>query len=229
MTVGSLFAGIGGFDLAAERVGWEVKWQVEIDERKRAVLSARFPQARQFADVREVSGADLAAVDVLTAGFPCQDISPAGRRAGITGHKSGLWSEVARIAGRLRPAPRYVLLENSVGLLKRGLDRVLVDLAGLGFDAEWTVLPAAVLGSPQLRARLWILAYPCGERIAADDTVCARWSEPHGCSWWQAEPALGRVADGVPGWMVGALGDAVVPQVAEWIFRRIQEAEGVAA
>ena len=74
-------------------------------------------------------------------------------------------------------------------------------------------------------ARLWILAYPSGERITADDTVCAGLSQFDRCAWWQTEPALGRVADGVPGWMVGALGDAIVPQIAEWIFRRIQEAE----
>jgi DNA (cytosine-5)-methyltransferase 1 len=121
--------------------------------------------------------------------------------------------------------PRWVLLENPPGVLKRGLHRILADLAGIGFDAEWDVLPAAAFRAPQLRARIWILAYPCGHRIAADDTVFAGRAKPDGSSWWVTEPALDRVADGFPRWMVGALGDAVVPQIAEWIGRRIVEAE----
>lgn len=223
MTVGSLFAGIGGFDLGLERAGMTVKWQVEIDQRKRQVLAERWPLVERFEDVTTLEGCDLAAVDVVTAGFPCQDNASCGRRAGLAGAKSGLWFAVPPIIRRVRP--KFVLLENPPGVLKRGIPTVLADLASLGFDAEWDVLPAAIVGSPQLRARVWILAYASGLRKSADDTVFAGRSKPDRCSWWTTEPALDRVANGFPRWMVGALGDSAVPQITEWIGRRILEAQ----
>lgn len=223
LTVGSLFAGIGGFDLGLERAGMEVKWQVEIDPRKRAVLAERWPDVERFEDIEALEESDLATVDVVTAGFPCQDNASCGRRAGLAGRKSGLWFAVPPILRRTRP--RFVLLENPPGVLKRGMPEVLADLAELGFDAEWGVLPAASFGAAQLRARIWILAYPSGYRVAPDDTVFAGWAKPHGVAEWTSEPALDRVADGFPGWMVGALGDAVCPPIVEWIGRRIIEAE----
>lgn len=225
MTVGSLFAGIGGFDLGFERAGFEVRWQVEIDRVKRRVLEEWWPGVERFEDITTISERDLTAVDVVTAGFPCQDISTAGRRAGITGAKSGLWSHVPRI---LRGTGcRYLLLENSPSLLKRGLDRVLGDLARCGFDAEWDVLPAAAFGSPQLRARLWILAYPSGVRKQADETVFAGRGLAQLCARWSPEPCVRRVADGVPAsaHRLHGLGDSIVPQIAEWIAHRIKEAE----
>ena len=88
------------------------------------------------------------------------------------------------------------------------------------------MLPAAAFGAPQLRARIWILAYPRGHRESADDTVFAGRAKPDRDAWWHTEPEVDRVADGFPRWVVGALGDAVVPQIAEWIARRILEAEG---
>lgn len=120
-----------------------------------------------------------------------------------------------------------VMTEWELSAEELGLHQILADLAGLGFDAEWDVLPAAAFGSPQLRARIWILAYPCGYRKSANDTIFAGRPEFDGDGRWSAEPALDRVADGFPGWLVGALGDAVCPPVAEWIFRRIKEAEGL--
>jgi DNA (cytosine-5)-methyltransferase 1 len=225
MRFGSLFAGIGGFDLGLERAGMVPAWQVEIDPRKRQVLAERWPEVERFEDVTALEGCELAAVDVVAAGFPCQDNASCGRRAGLAGAKSGLWFAVPPILRRVRP--RYVLLENPPGVLKRGIPTVLADLAGLGFDAEWDVLPAAAFGSPQLRARVWILAYARGHRESADDTVFAGRSKPDGCPWWATEPALDRVADGFPGWMVGALGDSAVPQIVEYIGRRILEAEHV--
>jgi DNA (cytosine-5)-methyltransferase 1 len=96
-------------------------------------------------------------VDVLCGGFPCQDISNAGKRTGIDGERSGLWSEYARVIGELRP--RYVIVENVAALLGRGIERVLGDLAALGFDAEWHCIPASAVGAPHRRDRVWIIAY----------------------------------------------------------------------
>jgi DNA (cytosine-5)-methyltransferase 1 len=226
LTVGSLFAGIGGFDLGFERAGFEVLWQVEKDARKRAVLAERWPGVERFEDIQTVEARDLATVDVLTAGFPCEDNASCGRRAGLAGAQSGLWFEIPRLLrGATLQRPRWLLLENPPGVLKRGLHRILADLAGLGFDAEWDVLPAAAFGAHQLRARIWILAYPCGYREQAHDTVFAGRSKFDGDGRWPTEPALDRVADGFPGWMVGALGDAVCPPIAQWIAERIKDAE----
>ena len=157
-TVGSLFAGIGGFDLGFERAGFETAWQVEINEWCRKVLTKNFPKAERYADIREVGINNLKRVDVIVGGFPCQDISVAGLNAGIDGERSGLWSEYARIIGELRPS--FTLVENVAALLGRGIDRVAGDLAALGYDAEWEVVSAADVGAPHLRERVWILAYP---------------------------------------------------------------------
>ena len=115
MNVGSLFAGIGGFDLGFERAGMRVAWQVELDPYCRAVLARHFPDAARFEDVCEVGARNLAPVDLICGGFPCQDLSPAGRGAGIDGARSGLWAEFARIVRELRP--RYVVVENVPALL----------------------------------------------------------------------------------------------------------------
>ena len=103
LTVGSLFAGIGGFDLGLERAGFDIRWQVEIDPFCRAVLAKHWPQVKRYEDVRTVGAHNLERVDVVCGGFPCQDISDAGLRAGIDGKRSGLWSEMARLTGELRP------------------------------------------------------------------------------------------------------------------------------
>ena len=161
-TVGSLFAGIGGFDLGFERAGFEVVWQVEIDEWARKVLAKNFPKAERYADIRECGIHNLKRVDVIVGGFPCQDISNAGLRAGIGGARSGLWGEMLRIVRELQP--RFVLVENVAALLGRGMGRVLGDLAAIGYDAEWEIVSATDVGAPHLRERVWILAYPQSER-----------------------------------------------------------------
>jgi DNA (cytosine-5)-methyltransferase 1 len=226
VTVGSLFAGIGGFDLAAERVGWEVKWQVEIDPFCRKVLEKHWPHVRRYEDVRTV-GAKLGYVDVVCGGFPCQDISPAGSRVGIDGARSGLWREYARLVGELRP--RYVVVENSADLLIRGMGRVCGDLATLGYDAEWDVVSACALGAPHTRERVFLVAYPEGER---QGQLWRLWSEKERATqrhlhWPTNEPACERVVDGLPdrSHRVTALGNAIVPQIAQWIFERIKQAE----
>src|SRR5215471_10832235 len=118
MTHGSLFAGIGGFDLGFERAGFKTIWQVEIDEYCRRVLERHFPGAERFADIRDCGKHNLKPVDVISGGFPCQDISNAGLRAGIDGERSGLWNDMQRIVGEL--CPRFVLVENVAALLVRG-------------------------------------------------------------------------------------------------------------
>jgi DNA (cytosine-5)-methyltransferase 1 len=158
LTVGSLFAGIGGIELGLEWAGeFATSWQVERDEYCRKVLAKHWPNAERFDDVRTVGAHNLSPVDVICGGFPCQDISNAGKRAGIDGERSGLWREYARIVRELRP--RYVLVENVAALLGRGLDVVLGDLAACGYDAEWSVLSAQNMGAPHLRERLFVVAY----------------------------------------------------------------------
>jgi DNA-cytosine methyltransferase len=158
--VGGLFSGIGGWELGLERAGFEIAWHCEADPFCRRVLEHHWPGVPCYDDVRTLRGCDVEPVDVLCGGFPCQDLSLAGKGAGLDGARSGLWSEFARLIGELRP--RYVLVENVSALLGRGLGRVLGDLAALGYDAEWDCLPASAFGAPHRRDRIWIVAYPCG-------------------------------------------------------------------
>lgn len=250
-TMGSLFAGIGGFDLGFERAGFEIAWQVEIDPYCRKVLERHFPYAQRFSDVRECGAHNLKPVDVLCGGFPCQDISNAGKRGGIEGERSGLWSEYARIIGELRP--RFVVVENVAALLGRGMGRVLGDLAEIGYDADWEIVSAADVGAPHLRERVWILAYPMQrngssemghaiepglEGFAGNGESRSGWTQANRSisaprvlgrepfeGRWDVEPNVGRVAHGVPARVdrLKALGNAVVPQIPELIARRILE------
>jgi DNA (cytosine-5)-methyltransferase 1 len=172
VNVGSLFAGIGGFDLGLQRAGMRVSWQVELDPYCRAVLARHFPEARRYEDVREVGAATLAPVDLICGGFPCQDLSAAGRGAGLDGARSGLWAEFAWIVRELRP--RYVVVENVPALLtgkgkrwdRAPVGRVLGDLAEAGYDAEWACLSAREFGAPHLRKRIWLVAYPAWDAEA---------------------------------------------------------------
>jgi len=270
LTVGSLFAGIGGFDLGLERAGFEIKWQVEIDPFCRAVLEKHWPHVRRYEDVRTV-GAELERVDVICGGFPCQDISVAGKGAGLAGERSGLWSEYLRLIRELRP--RYVLVENVAALLGRGLGVVLGDLAASGYDAEWDCIPASAVGAPHRRDRVWIVAYPASVRLCGEPPTGTD-GAGHSRSWavsgrsearsvladpnsqglqerlvftgipggarcdddgqdaalggrWAPEPDVGRVAHGIPNRVdrLKGLGNAIVPQISEWIGRRILDAE----
>src|SRR5687767_200061 len=138
MRIGSLFSGIGGIELGLEMLGLgPVVWQAEKDPYAYNVLAHHWPNAIRFRDVRRID-ANAPKVDIICGGFPCQDISVAGRGAGIGGKRSGLWSEFARIIRDLRPS--VVFVENVAALRRRGLNRVLGDLAALGFDAQWTCL-----------------------------------------------------------------------------------------
>ena len=241
LTVGSLFAGIGGIDLGFERAGFETAWQVEINPYCRKVLAKHFPNAERFEDVRECGAHNLRPVDVIAGGFPCQDISNAGKRAGINGERSGLWREFHRIISELRP--RFVLVENVAALLspiKRDrwiepapISRVLGDLAEIGYDAEWQVISAADLGAPHLRERVWIIAYPNTLSLRPQGIRAATkgpWTRQEFEGLVQAELRIslpsgksGGVRDGVPDRVhhLRALGNAVVPQIPELIARRL--------
>lgn len=157
-TLGSLFTGIGGIDLAFQRAGFQIAFQVEIDDYCNRVLQRHWPNVGRRRDVRECSAANLPAVDVLAGGFPCQDISSAGKGAGIKeGNRSGLWFEFARLIGELRP--RIVLLENVAAIIRRDGEIVLEGLTQMGYDAEWGLIPASAVGAPHRRERWFCVAY----------------------------------------------------------------------
>ena len=157
MRFGSLFSGIGGLDLGLERAGMECAWQVENDSYAVRVLAKHWPNIPKYGDIQEVDFERVEPVELLAGGFPCQDLSYAGKGLGLSGPRSGLWSEFKRAIRVVRP--RYVLVENIPGLLSRGMGAVLGDLASLGYDAEWQSLPAAAFGAPHLRWRVFIVAH----------------------------------------------------------------------
>ena len=165
-----LFSGVGGFSLGLERTGgFETVAFCEIEDFPRRVLAKHWPEVPCYNDVRtltaDVLRRDGIAVDVITGGFPCQDLSVAGKQRGMgEGTRSGLWSEIIRLVGELRP--QYVIVENVAALLagpseRRGgwFGRVLGDLAECGYDAEWRNIPACMVGAPHRRERVWVLAY----------------------------------------------------------------------
>ena len=160
MRVVSLFSGIGGFDLALERLGHTTIAYSEVDPWACSVMAVRFPEARPLGDITTIDWSQLERPDILCGGFPCQDLSVAGNRAGLDGARSGLWGEYVRAIRDLRP--RLVIVENVPGLLTLGMGRVLGDLAALGYDAEWQVLSAADVGAPHRRERVWIVAHRDG-------------------------------------------------------------------
>ena len=169
MRVLDLFSGIGGFSLGLERAGMETVAFCEIEPFCQKVLKKHWPEVPIYNDVREITNDRLESdgirgIDVICGGFPCQDISVAGKQAGITGERSGLWSEMCRIIDDIRP--RYAIMENVTALISgdrgRWFGRVLGDLAEIGFDAEWHCIPASELGAHHHRDRVWIIAYPKG-------------------------------------------------------------------
>ena len=249
-----LFSGIGGFSYGLEKTGgFETAAFCEIDPYARAVLNKHWPDVPCYEDVRTLTSEQLAAdgvdVDVITGGFPCQDISTSGKGAGIAGERSGLWSEIARLTGELRPS--YVIVENVSVLRGRGLSTVLGDLSEIGYDAEWHCIPASYVGAPHRRDRIWIIAYPTG--WDEDDVAHSgcRGSQGQGPSIpalhpapclngeaikpidgglahiWSPEPDVGRVAHGIPRRVdrLKCLGNSLVPQIPEMIGRAILQAE----
>jgi DNA (cytosine-5)-methyltransferase 1 len=238
-----LFSGIGGFSLGLERTGgFETVAFCEIEDFPRRVLAKHWPDVPCYRDVRELTAERLAAdgiaVDVITGGFPCQDISVAGNQAGITdGTRSGLWSEIIRLACDLRP--KFIIVENVSNLLAGPSERpggwfgrVLADLAECGYDAEWENIPASALGAPHRRERVWLIAYPdqdgCEFGILTQDRIrpvesALIWEPFRAASFAVRVPELAAICgtdDGLPE-ELGAYGNAVVPQIPEMIGNAI--------
>jgi DNA (cytosine-5)-methyltransferase 1 len=233
-----LFSGIGGFSLGLERAGMRTVAFCEIEDYCQRVLRSRWPGVPVYGDVRELTAERLdldgIRVDAICGGFPCQDISHAGFGAGIDGERSGLWAEFARLIGTLRP--RVVLVENVAALLDRGIDVVLGDLSRIGYDAEWSVISACSVGAPHVRRRVFIVAYPNSvygrprvwHSAPREFRTLQALDGPKGPrTRWRARlanpSALYGGADGVPfgSERNKAIGNAIVPQVAEAIGRAV--------
>jgi len=240
----ALFAGAGGGILGGKLLGWRTVCAVEIDSYARRVLLARqadgclepFPI---WDDVTTFDGHRwCGSVDVVSGGFPCQDISSAGKGAGLDGERSGLWAEMARIVSEVQPA--FVWVENSPMLLVRGIDRVLWDLAALGYDARWGIVSAANAGAPHKRERIWILAYSKGVRLQGGCERQWRVCKKNGCgrisgrtpvldqaqmAWtaWSDESGLCGLADGMADRVerTRAIGNGQVPAVAALAWRML--------
>ena len=235
LTVGSLFSGIGGFDLGLERAGMKVIWQSEIDPFACKVLKKHWPNVPNLGDIKKIDWTNIERPDVICGGYPCQPFSTAGKRGGATDPRH-LWPAMFNTICLLRP--RYALMENVRGHLSMGFDQVLGDLASVGFNAEWQVIPAAAIGAPHKRDRVFIVAYPksstgrntqpynlqtlfkqttkLGKSDSATRTVG---------NWWEVEPNVGRVANGVSDRVdrLRGLGNAIVPQVAELVGALVVE------
>ena len=153
-----LFSGIGGFALAARWAGFETIGFCEIDKYAQKVLKKNFPGVPIYEDVTKLNGDQFKDIYLLTGGFPCQDISIAGKGAGLDGERSGLWTELHRIISEVRP--KYALIENVPALTFRGGTRVIGDLTEIGYDCEWQIVGADDVGAPHRRKRIWIVAYP---------------------------------------------------------------------
>lgn len=245
-----LFAGVGGFALGLERTGgFRTSAFCEIDPDAVRTLNKNWPEVPVYGDVtaltKERLDADgISRIDVISGGFPCQDISHARTGSGkglglaLAGSRSGLWSEYSRLIGEIRPA--WVIIENVSALLTRGLDTVLRDLHALGYDAEWHCIPASSVGAPHGRDRIWIIAYPRSaglqgpilQRDALPLTAPAQLTQlgdlavQSGPSWPRYPGDL-RVGDGLSKWThrLKQMGNAVVPQIPEMIGRAILRAE----
>ena len=238
MRVLDLFSGIGGASLGLHWAGMRTVAFCEADPFAAGVLRRHWPGVPVYPDIRTLTAGGLhadgvPAPDLVVGGFPCQDISLAGRGAGLAGARSGLWSHMVRLVAEC--GPRWVVVENVAGLRSRGADTVLAGLEALGY-ASWPLVVGAVhAGAPHRRARAWIVArriaaHAAGARLevgecGAADAPPRLPAERRG--GWPAEPGLRRVGDGVPARVdrVRALGNAIVPGNAAMLGRAIVLAE----
>jgi DNA (cytosine-5)-methyltransferase 1 len=228
----ALFAGAGGGILGGHLLGWRTVCAVEWEPYAASVLAARqndgiLPPFPIWDDIQTFDGRPWRGrVDVVSGGFPCQDISAAGKGAGIDGERSGMWREMARVVSEVRP--RYVYVENSPMLTTRGGTRVIADLTEIGYDAQWDVMGAADVGAPHQRDRIWIVAYTNSaqcQRNERSERAFAQHANTCRTSWWDIEPNVGRVADGVAAKVdrLKAIGNGQVPAVAATAFNLLKE------
>ena len=236
-----LFAGAGGFTIAGELAGgYETVAFCEIDKYAQKVLRKNWPAVPIFDDVTKLKGSDIGPIDVITGGFPCQDVSIAGPKTGtVLGERSSLYGEILRIATETgRP---YIIMENVGHLVSGGngywFAAVMHGLAEIGYYAEWHVLPASYIGACHRRERVWIIAYPCEKQQKWDKQEpifsqrnlqgqfgrgFARWSKRSDIP----EPRGFRANDGFPNrsHRTALMGNAIVPQVAAYFMRALREA-----
>jgi len=233
----ALFAGAGGGILGGHLLGWRTVCAVEWEPYAASVLVQRqndgiLPPFPIWDDVQTFDGKPWRGiVDVVSGGFPCQDISAAGKGAGIDGERSGMWREMARIIREVRP--RYAFVENSPMLVTRGLERVLADLTSMGYDSRWGVISAADIGANHRRERIWIYARLGDSKSPRFPTRITgqgqrqSWGTSFGSSqWWETEPNVDRVADGVAARVdrLKAIGNGQVPAVAATAWKLLSEA-----
>ena len=245
MKVLDLFSGIGGFSLGLEAAGMETIAFCEFDKHAQKVLKKHWPCVPIHDDIRTLDGKQYrGTVDVICGGFPCQDLSVAGKQAGFDGERSSLYTEMLRVISEC--LPRYAIFENVTGLLAgesgRWFGQFLYDLASIGYDAEWHCISASELGAYHHRDRVWIIAYPNGERgqgcAKETDKIKQYIQQLNGSiqgvrelSHSNESPLL-RTDDGLPGRLdrslarqrIKRLGNAVVPQIPEAIGLAIMEA-----
>ena len=270
-THGSLFSGIGGFDLAAQWTGWENVFQCEIDNYCQKILTKNFPSVKRFGDIKEFDGTQYTnRIDILSGGFPCQPFSIAGHRKGKEDARH-LWPEMFRVIKEIRPT--WIVGENVTGIIGLALEQVLSDLESAGYHTETFIIPACAVGALHKRDRLWIVAHTDRKRwkdeqkengkslrdrkrndktqeqsrkfeqcgISEPSTILSNtesigreqpWNTRNrrtgfdvieGRNYWQVEPAVGRVANGIPNRVdrIRGLGNAIVPQLAFQIFSAI--------
>jgi len=264
----ALFAGVGGGILAGKLLGWRTVCAVEWEEYPASILCARqneglLPPFPIWDDVRTFDGTEWRGiVDVISGGFPCQDISVAGNGDGLEGERSGMWHEMSRIIGEVRP--QFTFVENSPMLVARGLERILADLTAMGYDSRWGVISASDIGANHKRERIWIVSKLMGNANSAWELQSkrnqqkkwrwvgnaskefpyahnqrlqgAKWCRQAGTkgqsiryaserSWWQFEPDVGRVANGVSARVdrLKAIGNAQVPLCAATAWKILSE------
>lgn len=235
LTHGSLFSGIGGFEVGAERLGIRTVWSCEINKKSRKILKKHFPKTTQYEDIRKTTMPGY--VDIISVGFPCTDISKSGKMEGIHGDKSKLWFEANRIVCEV--LPKYIIIENVPTLAIRGLETVLANIAKAGYDAEWQTISNASFGYPHARQRLYIIAYPSSERLQENvrnkggfKSIFKSWTSsiPDAYSlskrvYEMSEREFRRNDNGFRDWSfrINALGNAVNPTIAEYLFDCIIE------
>lgn len=230
--IGSLFSGIGGFELGLERaIPAETIWQVEQDKFCQSILKKHWPKAKIYDDVRNITKDNVESVDILCGGFPCQNISRCADMKGVEGEKSGLWWEMWRIISELRP--KIIVLENVSTILQVGGREVLGSLAALGYDAEWGIVPASSVGANHRRKRWWAVCYASNTNTGPKKCkIQTRGKEfkngAFGTPWnhWRSstiEPPFCGMDDGIPQRVarLKALGNAIVPQCSQWIGEQI--------
>lgn len=234
---GSLFSGIGGFDLASAWMGWNNIFQCEIDDFCLKVLNKNFPNVKKYTDIKQFNAYEYRnKLGILTGGFPCQPFSTAGKRKGAEDDRS-LWCEMFRIIKEAQP--KWVVAENVVGIATMELDNILFDLESEGYQTTTFNIPACAKSAPHIRKRIWIVANIDSRGRNTQSRICSSTQERDSTNdanstnaitgkqkTWLAEPELERVVYGVSRKLdksrVKALGNSIVPQVAYEIFSAIE-------